>query len=93
VRTGAPYASHADDDSPSSEVNWSSYDEFTDRRCVCAVKSTVSRSSAYLPLPDRRGDRDRERLGSWKGDTERLGRRGAGASMSRDGGVKRAGRK
>jgi len=92
---GVHYASHADDDSPSSEVNWSSYEEFTDRRCVCAIKSTVSRSSAYLPLPGRRGDDDRECLWSWKGDTVRLGRRGDGASMSRsrDDGVKRAGRK
>jgi hypothetical protein len=32
TRARASYASHTDDDSPSSEVNWSSYDEFTDLR-------------------------------------------------------------
>ena len=32
TRTGVHYASHAADDSPSSEMYCSSYDEFTDRR-------------------------------------------------------------
>lgn len=85
------YGSHVDDDSPSSDVIWSSYDEFTDLRCVCAVRSTASRSSVYLPLFWRRGDDDREYL--WNGDTGRSGWRGARASMSRDDGVKRAGKK
>ena len=59
---------------------------------MCAIRSTASRSSVYLPLFERRGD-DSELLLLWKGDVERFGRRGVGASMSRDDGVKMAGKK